>query len=152
MQHDGLSTSMGGLWRNLDAMATTDPAGGFRTAEYTRSALNRRIHLVGYRKRYFVMQLGLRLLNSYIWRVSEYSMAFVCSMVSARSLHTPSRAYFRLYSRGARIDRSQCGGSHLTSLEARKMKVGIFDFFHCFNSKQGSSTSNSCSHDVSWTI
>ena len=62
MQHDGLSTSMGGLWRNLDAMATTDPAGGFRTAEYTRSALNRRIHLVGYRKRYFVMQLGLRLL------------------------------------------------------------------------------------------
>ena len=63
MQHDGLSTSMGGLWRNLDAMATTDPAGGFRTAEYTRSALNRRIHLVGYRKRYFVMQLGLRLLR-----------------------------------------------------------------------------------------
>ena len=61
MQHDGLSTSMGGLWRNLDAMATTDPAGGFRTAEYTRSALNRRIHLVGYRKRYFVMQLGLGL-------------------------------------------------------------------------------------------
>ena len=64
MQHDGLSTSMGGLWRNLDAMATTDPAGGFRTAEYTRSALIRRINLVGYRKRYFVMQLGLRLL----WR------------------------------------------------------------------------------------
>ena len=62
MQHDGLSTSMGGLWRNLDAMATTDPAGGFRTAEYTRSALIRRINLVGYRKRYFVMQLGLRLL------------------------------------------------------------------------------------------
>ena len=62
MQHDGLSTSMGGLWRNLDAMATTDPAGGFRTAEYTRSALIRRMNLVGYRKRYFVMQLGLRLL------------------------------------------------------------------------------------------
>ena len=63
MQHDGLSTSMGGLWRNLDAMATTDPAGGFRTAEYTRSALIKRINLVGYRKRYFVMQLGLRLLS-----------------------------------------------------------------------------------------
>ena len=28
-----------------------------------RSALNRRIPLVGYRKRYFVMQLGLRLLR-----------------------------------------------------------------------------------------
>ncbi len=64
MQHDGLSTSMGGLWRNLDAMATTDPAGGFRTAEYTRSALIKRINLVGYRKRYFVMQLGLRLLRN----------------------------------------------------------------------------------------
>ena len=62
MQHDGLSTRMGDLWRNLDAITTTDPARGFRTAEYTRSALNRRIHLVGYRKRYFVMQLGLRLL------------------------------------------------------------------------------------------
>ena len=53
---------MGDLWRNLDAITTIDPARGFRTAEYTRSALNRRIHLVGYRKRYFVMQLGLRLL------------------------------------------------------------------------------------------
>ena len=61
MQHDGLSTRMGDLWRNLDAITTIDPARGFRTAEYTRSALNRRIHLVGYRN--FVMQLlGLRLL------------------------------------------------------------------------------------------
>ena len=55
-------------------MATTDPAGGFRTAEYTRSALIRRINLVGYRKRYFVMQLGLRLL-----------------FVRARSAHTRVR-------------------------------------------------------------
>ena len=62
---------MGDLWRNLDAITTTGPARGFRTAEYTRSALNRRIHLVGYRKRYFVMQLGLRLLMSHDVRASD---------------------------------------------------------------------------------
>ena len=60
---DGLSTRVGGLWRNLDAIATTDPAGGLRTVERTRGALTRRIHLVDYRKRYLAIVLGLRLLG-----------------------------------------------------------------------------------------